>query len=108
MEAFECQRCGDCCRWPGYVYIAQDDVKRIAAHLGLSEFEFVNRYAEIVHRPRLNLKTKPNGECVFLEGNECSIHKVKPKHCADFPTVWRIENLESFCSGQRKALRRNT
>ena len=100
MSEFECQRCGECCRWGGYVYITEDDVKKISAHLLLSEFDFVNKYAEIIHRPRLNLKTKPDGRCIFQEGNDCAIHPVKPKQCVDFPDHWKIRELESFCGGQ--------
>lgn len=108
MSEFECERCGDCCRWSGYVYITEDDVKRIARYLSLSEFNFVNMYAEISQRPRLNLKMRDAGECIFLRENSCSIHPVKPKHCVDFPNVWRIKELESFCRGQRKSLQKDT
>ena len=102
---FKCQQCGDCCRWGGYVYITEDDVKRISRHLSLSEFEFVNEFAEIITRPRLNLKTKDDGRCIFQERNDCIIHAVKPKQCAGFPDSWRIRDLESFCDGQRKISR---
>lgn len=108
MNGFECQRCGDCCKWGGYVYITEDDVKRISKHLSLSEFEFVNRYAEIVNRPRLNLKTNKDGGCIFLKENDCAIHAARPKQCMDFPLIWRIRDLESFCDGQRKALRKDS
>lgn len=102
VSEFLCLRCGDCCKWSGYIYITEDDVKRISEFLSLSEFEFVNRYAEIAQRPRLNLKTKENGECIFLKEKDCSIQSIKPKQCADFPSVWRIKEIESFCRGQRK------
>lgn len=102
MSDFECLRCAECCKWPGYVYLAQEDVKRISEFLSISEFEFVNRYAEMTHKPRLNLKTGKGGACVFLEGNECAVQPVKPLQCAGFPIAWKIEGLESFCSGKRK------
>ncbi len=101
MTEFECTRCGVCCRWGGYVYITEDDVKGMSAYLALSEHDFVNTYADIVYRPRLNLKTKEDGRCIFQEGNDCSMHSAKPKQCVGFPAIWRIKNLESFCNGQK-------
>jgi len=101
MKEFRCLVCGDCCKWGGYVYINEDDVERIAGHLSLSEFDFVNKYAELVNRSRLSLKSREDSSCIFLEKNTCAIHEVKPKQCVDFPALWRINDLESFCSGQK-------
>ena len=103
MNGFTCERCGACCKWGGYVYITEDDVKRIAGHLSITEYEFVNRYAEIVHRPRLNLLAAKDGGCIFLEGASCAIYPARPKQCVDFPTAWRIKDLEAFCLGQKHA-----
>lgn len=102
MKAQKCKRCGDCCRWGGYVYITEDDITAISSHLGMTKYDFVNTYAEIVNRPRINLKTKDDGSCIFQSGNDCSIHRHKPKQCREFPDVWRIKDLESFCSAQRE------
>lgn len=107
MNGFQCLKCGDCCRWGGFVYITSDDVSRMREHFSLSEYEFINRYAEIVHRPRLNLKTKESGSCIFQEGNDCEVHSSKPTQCIDFPAIWRIKDIEGLCSGQRK-MRRDT
>jgi len=33
---FECTRCGDCCRGaPGYVWVREEEVERIARFLGM-------------------------------------------------------------------------
>ena len=103
---FSCQRCGSCCRWGGYVYITDEDVIKMSRYLKLTESEFVNRYAEIIHKPRLCLKTKPDGGCVFLTGNDCAIYPARPGQCAGFPETWRIKDLESFCCGQKRAVER--
>jgi hypothetical protein len=36
-----CQRCGNCCRWPGDVRITDEETKNIAEYLELSEEEFI-------------------------------------------------------------------
>jgi len=102
MNQFECIQCGDCCRWGGYVYITEDDIKRIASYLSMTEFAFVNTYAEMIHRPRLTLKTKEDRRCIFQEGDRCSVHSVKPKQCVDFPGFWKIKDIESFCNGHKR------
>ena len=96
MSEFECRRCGDCCRWGGYTYLTKEDIKRIAAHFSLGESEFVNKYTDMAQRPRLNLRMKENGECIFLDKDNCTIQSVKPYQCSTFPVLWRIKNLESF------------
>ncbi|NQT06361.1 MAG: YkgJ family cysteine cluster protein [Candidatus Omnitrophica bacterium] len=108
MTDFQCLVCGECCKWPGFVYISEDDVARMSRHLSLKEFDFVNRYAEIVHRPRLNLKTKENGECIFLDDKVCAIHAAKPIQCATFPDQWKINDLEKYCNGQKAIKRKDS
>ena len=44
---FECQRCTACCRWPGQVRLTDAEVTRLAVFLGLSEFDFIQRYARL-------------------------------------------------------------
>jgi Fe-S-cluster containining protein len=80
----------------------------MSLYLKMDAYGFVNKYAEIVHRPRLNLRSREGGGCVFLEGNSCVVYPARPKQCADFPGAWRIKELESFCLGQKRANERAT
>ena len=99
---FECKRCGGCCRWKGYVYVTTADVTNAAVYLGIDERTFVNEYVDAEQRPRLNLKTKPNGECIFLEENDCKIYPARPWQCQSFPQYWKIPELEILCPGMEK------
>lgn len=94
-----CQRCGNCCRWPGDVRITEGEVSRIAAHLGLAEEEFTARYTRLnANRTGLSIIDKPNGECIFLEGqNVCRIQPVKPAQCRGFPNDWRFPGWRDVC-----------
>ena len=94
-----CQRCGNCCRWPGDVRISDDEVPRIAAFLELSEEEFTERFTRLnANRTGLSITDKPNGECVFLEGaNVCRIQPVKPGQCGGFPNEWRFPGWRDVC-----------
>jgi hypothetical protein len=45
----------------------------------------------------LALQEKPNGECIFLDGNDCSVQPVKPQQCKDFPNLWNFPGFEKQC-----------
>lgn len=96
-----CQRCGNCCRWPGDVRITDEEVAGIAAHLGLSEAEFTAQYTRLnANRTGLSIIDRPGGagECVFLEGlNVCRIQAVKPVQCRGFPNEWRFPGWRDVC-----------
>lgn len=95
---FECQRCTACCRWPGQVKLTPAEINRIAAHLGLSEADFIARHTRLRDdRSGLSLLEKSNGECEFLAGNDCAIQPVKPQQCRDFPNLWNFPGFEHTC-----------
>ena len=79
----DCTRCANCCKTmpPGFT---NEDIERIAAHLGMSSEEFVAVYLEI--DPLMgDLQTKAV-PCPFLGGDDrCTIYAVRPQACRDFP-----------------------
>lgn len=94
-----CQRCGNCCRWPGDVRVTEEEVSKIARFLGMRETDFVERCTRLnANRTGLSIIDKPNGECLFLEGvNECRIQPVKPGQCAGFPNDWNFPGWREQC-----------
>jgi Fe-S-cluster containining protein len=80
------------------VRLTEDDVKTIAAFKGMSEFDFIQAWTRLAaNRVGLALLDKPNGECIFLEGNDCAIQAVKPAQCQGFPNVWNFPGFENVC-----------
>lgn len=96
---YACQRCGNCCRWPGTVRLGAGEAARIAAFLGLDEAEFVARHTALMaDRRALTLQSRPDGSCIFLEGkNHCAIQPVKPFQCAGFPNAWNFPGWRDVC-----------
>jgi Fe-S-cluster containining protein len=95
---YACDRCTACCRWPGQVRITSEEVARLAAFVGQSEFDFIQNYTRLsTDRQGLVLKDKANGECVFLEGNDCVVNAVKPQQCRDFPNLWNFPGFQEVC-----------
>lgn len=96
---FQCQRCGACCRVPGYVALQPDEPEKIAAFLGLDTLEFTERYTQLTfNRSTLSLTESADGACVFLEpDNTCRIQAVKPGQCLGFPSQWTSSQIEACC-----------
>jgi Fe-S-cluster containining protein len=98
---YHCQRCTNCCRWPGFVKIDADETAAIAAHLGLSEHDFIQRHTTL--RPaRDGLALVPRADpadhaCIFLDGRDCAIQPVKPRQCAGFPNTWNFPGWREQC-----------
>lgn len=81
----DCLSCANCCKTMTPTFNAKD-IKRISAHLGLSEEEFKTKWLRRERggdRDWLN-KTEP---CQFLDpqSNMCSIYDVRPADCAGYP-----------------------
>ena len=94
----ECQRCTACCRWPGQVRLTNEEITRLSAFKGLGEHDFIQRFTRLRHDHRgLSLLEKPNGECIFLEGENCAVQSVKPQQCREFPNLWNFPGFEKTC-----------
>jgi Fe-S-cluster containining protein len=90
----DCTRCANCCKTmqPGFT---DEDIARIAAHLGLSQEAFVAAYLEPDPEERGH-RTKVT-PCPFLGGDDrCTIYAVRPQACWEFPHTdkeaftWRV------------------
>lgn len=83
---FACRRSGNCCARPeGVVRVAPDEVRRLAAFLGLSEPAFRSRHLAASGD---RLAEGLGGRCVFLEdGREarCGVYPVRPERCRTWP-----------------------
>ena len=74
------------------------EITRLAAFRGLSEPAFIQQFTRLrPDRRGLALLDKPNGECVFLDGENCAVQPVKPQQCRDFPNLWNFPGFEQTC-----------
>ncbi|MBO6067158.1 MAG: YkgJ family cysteine cluster protein [Kiritimatiellae bacterium] len=99
-EGFRCRGCGACCRIrDGIVRVSDAEIARIAAFLGVSEAEFIDRETEVApDRKGLMLKSLGDGACAWLSGdNRCRIHPVKPDKCRTFPFEWTNPDSATVC-----------
>jgi uncharacterized protein len=86
QEAFsivDCTKCANCCRTMRIIF-SEEDVTRIAAHLGMPRDEFVATFLEPDDEdPAYHAKATP---CPFLgSDNLCTIYDVRPNDCREYP-----------------------
>lgn len=91
---FSCTGCGQCCTGaPGFVWVTNSDVLRLAEDLSLTIDEFSRQYLRFA-RGRLSLIEKPNGDCVFWSSSAgCEVYEARPDQCRSWP-FWNA-NLET-------------
>jgi len=94
-QSVECFRCGICCM--GYhPQLSEEEVERMARHLGISAHDFIAKYVQVTQIGYLLRQTKTG--CVFLTWEKdarrslCSVHPFRPDACRNWePTLFRRE-----------------
>jgi Fe-S-cluster containining protein len=86
QEAFsivDCTKCANCCRMLRVV-ITDEDIPRIAGHLGMGSDEFIAAYLERDEdEGGYRIRTTP---CPFLgDDSKCTIYDVRPGKCRGYP-----------------------
>ena len=85
MKTFQCHICGECCYDEGGIFVEEDEIKRIAHFLGITQKVFLSKFCEEKYG-RIYVKTGPDKFCIFYDKTRyCLIHPVKPKPCSLWP-----------------------
>jgi hypothetical protein len=80
------------------VRLADGEIARLAMFKRMTEHDFIQKFTRLTaDRRGLALTEKPNGECIFLEDNDCSVQPVKPQQCRNFPNLWNFPGFEKIC-----------
>ena len=115
---FECTQCGNCCTGgPGYVWISDQEVAKLAEYLNLSVEDTIERYCRRIGE-KISLRETRNSsglyDCIFLtelpaqkservshSRRVCGVYPVRPKQCRTWP-FWE-GNLASESAWQQAA-----
>jgi len=93
-----CERCTNCCRWPGDVKVSDSEISAIATFLKIKQDLFIEKYTRLrSDRRGLSLIDQPDGACIFLDGQDCQIQSVKPDQCRGFPNAWNFPGWRDIC-----------
>jgi len=91
---FKCTGCGNCCTGsPGYVFLSESDLDRLAAHFSLRNEEFLAKYTYQVDDKISLLDKLDSTTCIFLEDKKCTVYEARPTQCRTFP--WWIHMIET-------------
>ena len=97
-KIYFCIRCGDCCRWPGFVHISGDEIDRMAAYLEIPIEDFIDEYTRLANGRGLSLTEKADGSCALLAANgDCRVYPERPLQCRQFPNEWNFPGFEAEC-----------
>ena len=83
---FRCTRCGNCCTGaPGYVWVNDEEIDALAAHLGEPTEDVRAVHTRAVGNRR-SLRERANGDCVFYDREAgCTVYPVRPPQCRTWP-----------------------
>jgi len=101
--AFTCQGCGSCCRGPGgYVWLNDEEIRALAAALGLDLDAFGRRYLRRTPQG-LALIDSPAGDCVLLgEDGHCRVYEARPRQCRTYPWWPEVIGKASYWKNEQR------
>jgi Fe-S-cluster containining protein len=104
---FSCTQCGKCCTGePGYIWVSDEEIDKLAANRGMKRNEFVAVYTYRA-KGKVSLREKAAGDCVFYDSDRgCTVYSVRPVQCRTWPfwesnltTPEEWANTEAICPG---------
>jgi len=90
----KCSQCGLCCRL-FLINLSKEEYQSAKYKTQFEEFGFIDDFKKAISCGANILKRRKNGDCIYLEGNNCSIHEIRPQVCKEF-----------FCASKLKKFRK--
>ncbi|GFK95792.1 hypothetical protein NNJEOMEG_03660 [Fundidesulfovibrio magnetotacticus] len=81
--AFDCRRCGHCCKGAGGIVLTGKDQQRLALHLDLPLDRFLADHT-VRKGERVLLDVRDDGFCIFFQDG-CGVHPSRPDICRAWP-----------------------
>lgn len=108
FDPIACEACGGkCCRWGGYVWVVEDDIRAMAGIMNLDLESFADEYLRAAYG-RLSLQERLwEGEsiCSLFDpySGRCLVYSARPEQCRTFP-FWEAyrqnyQQLLNLCPG---------
>jgi len=90
----KCSQCGLCCRL-FLVNLSEEEYKSGKFKTQFDGFGLIDDFYKAAACGANILKQKGGGNCIYLNANKCSIHKIRPQVCREF-----------FCTSKLKKFRK--
>jgi Fe-S-cluster containining protein len=88
QEQIDCRQCANCCR-VATARVTERDVDRLARHFRVKPERIMADYVVGSDEEGFILKRRPEGDCVFLDGNDCTVYDARPDVCQRYPHLVR-------------------
>jgi hypothetical protein len=93
FEEIDCLKCANCCKILG-PKLTDKDIERLSRYLKIKPSDFFENYLRIDEDNDYVFKVMP---CPFLlTENYCSVYKVRPKACKEYPHTDRKKFYQLF------------
>ena len=90
----KCYQCGLCCRL-FLANLAKEEYRSGKYRTQFEEFGLIDDFHKAAACGANILKQKEDGNCIYLKGSKCYIHKIRPQVCREF-----------FCTSKLKKFRK--
>ena len=87
-QQIDCRQCANCCR-VATAKVTERDIDRLARHFRLKPERILADYVVESEDEGFILRRRENGECVFLDGNDCTVYEARPEVCQRYPHLVR-------------------
>ncbi len=92
-QEVDCLSCANCCKSMTPTF-TKTDIKRISAHLGMTQEAFVDKWLVYEKTDKDWVNKKQPCQFLNLDDNKCSIYEVRPADCAGFPHLKKKKMVE--------------
>lgn len=101
---FTCTQCGNCCTGPGYVWVNDAEVQKLAEFLGDPATVVEAVYTTRLPSGRRVLRDNAAGDCIFYDrAVGCKVYSVRPMQCQTWPFWERnVASPETWAATQKK------
>jgi Fe-S-cluster containining protein len=79
----KCSQCGLCCRL-FLVNLTKAEYQSGKYKTQFEEFGLIDDFRHAAAWGANILKQKEDSSCIYLQGNKCSIHQIRPQFCREF------------------------
>ncbi len=91
----KCSQCGLCCRL-FLVNLSEEEYHSGKYRTQFKELGLFDNFYKAAACGTNILKQKKDGSCVYLKGNECSIHKIRPQVCREFFCTSKLKRFKEM------------
>ena len=112
LEEFKCQNTGNCCLYPGYVYVNEENIMNMSKELDVTPSFFKTHFVQQMNG--WNVIASPNfrTQCFLDESHKCQVYESRPVACKTYPdwdVIWENESSlqkeAESCKGLANAIR---